>query len=104
METGRVYFLKYPSLELIRTCTHHTDTISNIKYSIKRNFIAIVDFKGELSVRRHCNYELVVEYENMDFFTWHPWIETDLIIGLYRIIIICDSIESKLMPPFIKST
>lgn len=91
MTSGKIHILAYTSLnhqllvnerlKLVLTCNHHTSVITNIKYSIKRNFIAIVDCMGKLTVRRRKNYELFLERTRMDSFAWHPWKETDLVTG-----------------------
>lgn len=81
-KSGIVKFLAYPDLETaVKTYTAHNECISNIQYSSNRTFIAMVDISGKLSILRHDSYELFIERENIHFFVWHPWHETDLIVG-----------------------
>lgn len=64
-------------------CTHHADNcISYIKYSLRRTYIATVDFSGKLSIRFRKQFNQIYHcIEDTDFFVWHPWNETDLFIG-----------------------
>lgn len=59
----------------------HCECITDIKYSVNRTFIAIVDVGGKLTIMRRESNEIVVLDEEVHFFAWHPWHETDLIIG-----------------------
>lgn len=94
MFSGTVHMIKYPlepppqlatctSLPNIKTCDHHAkNCISNIKYSLKRTYIAIVDYGGNLSIRRRKKFkEIYHALKDVDFFSWHPWNEKDLFIG-----------------------
>lgn len=58
----------------------HNKCITDIKYSSNRTFIAIVDVSGKLSIIRRETNE-IIKLKNVHFFVWHPWQETDLIVG-----------------------
>lgn len=76
---GQVQFLSYPELKVWKIYEHEA-CITDIKYSSNRTFIAIVDVCGKLSILRRESTEIVT-LNNVHFFAWHPWQETDLIIG-----------------------
>lgn len=78
---GTVRFISYKNMTVVQIFKNHTSSISDIKYSANNTFIAITDLSGKLSVLRNKNYELFLDYTKAHFITWHPWIETNLLIG-----------------------
>lgn len=89
MSTGYVYFVAYPKMEKIHEITSHKAGISNIRYSIHRSYIAIVDMDGKLSIVRQRNYEVLHERDGVQFIAWHPWKENDLFLGYSTPVSIC---------------
>lgn len=82
MSTGKVFILSYPELKVLHTYTGHTYAISNIKYSIYNTFIAMTDVEGNLSIlRNNPHFELHVKNKKAHYIAWHPWVETNLMIG-----------------------
>lgn len=79
--SGTVRFILYKSMEVLYILNNHSNLISDIKYSMNDTFIAITDLSGKLSILRNKNYEMFLEYTQAHFITWHPWIETNLLIG-----------------------
>lgn len=77
-----MFFVAYPELKLVHRYDGHTKAISNIKYSIHNTFIAITDLAGNLSIlRNNLNFGLNLKMKNTHYIAWHPWIETNLLIG-----------------------
>lgn len=82
MSTGAVFIISYPQMEVVHRVTYHKSTISNIKYSKQSTFIAITDIDGNLSiVRNNSQFTLFFKHKHVHYIAWHPWIETDLLIG-----------------------
>lgn len=80
--TGTIFVISYPKLEKLHRYSGFQNSISNIKYSIHSTFIAITDLKGNLSVlRNNENYEVNINGTRAHHIAWHPWIETNLLIG-----------------------
>lgn len=79
--SGTVRFISYDGMSLAHVLKCHSASISDIKYSANDTFIAIADLSGKVSVLRKKNYELYLEYTKAHFIAWHPWIETNLLIG-----------------------
>lgn len=82
MSTGKVYIVLYPQMESIHCYDSHSYAIRAIKYSINNTFIAITDVEGNLSVlRNNSNFEVYLKNKKAHYITWHPWVETNLLIG-----------------------
>ncbi|XP_055323838.1 protein cortex isoform X1 [Sitodiplosis mosellana] len=82
MSSGLVFVISYPQLQIVYRYDVHRSTISNIKYSINNTFIAATDSTGNLSVlRNNANFEVYLKNRKAHYIAWHPWIETNLLIG-----------------------
>lgn len=84
LSTGIVHFVKFPVMEFTHHFDEHKARISDIRFSLNNNFLAIVDLLGRLSILRASNYEVIFRYHLADFIAWHPWCETSLLIGTRR--------------------
>lgn len=83
MSNGIVHMISYPEMKCVhRLNSIHTTEISNIKYSVYNNYIAISDIDGNLTIlHNNSSYDLFLNHKNVDCIAWHPWIETNLLIG-----------------------
>lgn len=82
LSTGTIFVISYPELKTIHRYNGHKAAISNIKYSVKNTYIAITDLLGNLSIlRNNRNFEVNLKTKNAHYIAWHPWIETNLLIG-----------------------
>lgn len=82
LSTGIVFIVSYPKLKTIHRYDGHMATISSIKHSVNSTYIAISDLLGNLSILRNSsNFELYLQNQNAHYIAWHPWIETNLLIG-----------------------
>lgn len=82
MSSGTVFVLNYPALETIHRFNGHRSSISNIKFSINNTFIAITDLSGKLSIlRNNTNFEMYLNNKDAHYISWHPWVETNIMIG-----------------------
>lgn len=82
LSTGTVFVVSYPELKTIHRYNGHKASISNIKHSVNNTYIAISDLIGNLSILRNSsNFELYLKNQNAHYIAWHPWIETNLLIG-----------------------
>lgn len=80
--SGLVLIIADPGLQIVYRYEAHRSTISNIKYSINNTFIGITDDTGNLSVlRNNANFEVYLNMSKAHYIAWHPWIETNLLIG-----------------------
>lgn len=82
MSTGTVFVINFPDLKMVHRFNGHSAIISNIKYSVKNSFIAITDLAGNLTIlRNNSNYEVYLTRKKVHYISWHPWVETHLLIG-----------------------
>lgn len=82
LSTGAVHIVSFPQLKDVYCFNEHKDAISSIKYSIHNTFIAITDVAGNLSIlRNNSNFEIHLQNKNAHYIAWHPWVETNLLIG-----------------------
>lgn len=82
MSSGSIFIIAYPALTCICRVDYHEAMIANIKYSVNNTFIASTDLAGNLSILRNsANFEVYLKMKEAHFIAWHPWIETNLLIG-----------------------
>lgn len=81
LSSGSVHFVDFPIMEFAHHFELHTARITDIRFSTNDKFIAIVDVSGRLSILHGTSYNLFFEYKEANFIAWHPWRETNLLIG-----------------------